>query len=382
MRRTISVIIMLLLILSFFVSALFIMHGRLEKGDVYPRYSSLRHDPMGTSILFDSLRRMGCTVEILTEDEFPKVMEPQNTILFILSPAFDLFSDKEVDRIVGFILSGGRVLMTADDDNGLMDFFHSGIDIPIRDNKEEEKEEEKGEGEGGNGKKPRIREAIQGTGFDFSPDSIQIFGEKFLITRWPRAVTVLSSKHDVMLLLSHGKGDIIISSDSYLVSNEYLTQKPPAAFLSWVMGRRTHVLVDEYRHGVSTNKGVSFLLRKYHLYWFFAYLALIFFLSLWHLLPHFQKPLPRESTPDNWVYSSLDGYTQLLTKTIPRKSLLDIAMDQWLKGSTNRFFREKNREAIEGMREHIPPGDVQKDEELIAAYNEIAQRLKEQKRFL
>jgi len=379
MKRTISIIIMLLLILSFLVSASFIMHGRLERGDVYPRYSSLRRDPMGTSILFDSLKKVGCAVEILTEDEFPEVMEPQNTILFIPSPKFDLFPDKEVDRIVGFILSGGRVLMTAEDENGLMDFFNTGIDIPIGDNKEEEEEGKKKEDKE---KKPRIREAIQGTGFDFSPDSIPIIGEKFLITRWPRAVTVLSSEHDVMLLLSHGKGDIIISSDSYLISNESLAGRPPAALLSWIMGARTHVLVDEYRHGVSTNKGVSFLLRKYHLYWFIAYLTIIFFLSLWHLLPHFQKPLPRESTPDTRVYSSLDGYTQLLTKTIPRKRLLDIAMDQWLKGSTNRFLREKNREAIEGMREHIPPGDVQKDEELIAAYNEIAQRLKEQRRFL
>jgi hypothetical protein len=148
------------------------------------------------------------------------------------------------------------------------------------------------------------------------------------------------------------------------------------------MGGRTHVLIDEYRHGVSTNRGISFLLKKYHLYWFFAYLAFIFLLGLWHLIPHFQKPLPMESAPDTLVYSSLDGYTQLLSKTIPRKSLLDIAIDQWLKGSANRFLMEKNREAVEGMRKHISPGDVRKDEELIAAYNEIAQKLREQRRFL
>lgn len=382
MRRTISIIVVILLILCFLVSASSIMHGRLKKGDVYPRYSSLRHDPMGTSILFDSLRKSGCTVEVLIEDEFPEVKDPHNAILFILFPTFDLFSNRDVDRIVGFILSGGRVLMTTDDDNYLMDFFHTGIGLQNTGNdkgKDEgtEEEEEKEEKE-----KPRTREAIPGTGFDFSPDSIPLIGEEFLTSGWPRAVTVLGNgEHDVVLLLSHGKGDIIISSESYVISNESLAKNPPAAFLSWVTGGRTHVLVDEYRHGVLSNKGVSFLLRKYHLYWFIGYLTLIFLLGLWHLLPHFHRPVPRESAPDTGTRSSLDGYTQLLTKTIPRRQLLDIAMEQWLKGSTNRFFRERNRKAAEGLREHLPLKDVQKDEEVIAAYNDIAQRLKEQRRF-
>ncbi|MGA1796783.1 MAG: DUF4350 domain-containing protein [bacterium] len=379
MRRTISIIILILLVLFFLVSASSIMHRRMEKGDVYPRYSSLRHDPMGTSILFDSLRKSGCTIEVLTEDEFPEVLDPRDTILFILFPTFDLFSNRDVDRIVGFILSGGRVLITTDDDNSLMDFFHTGIGI--HDTRKEKGEDEGTEEEEEN-ETPRIREAIPGTGFDFSPDSIPLIREQYLTSGWPRAVTVLGSgEHDVVLLLSHGKGDIIISSEPYLISNESLAKDPPAVFLSWVMGGRTHVLVDEYRHGVLSNRGVSFLLRKYHLYWLIGYLAILFLLGLWYLLPHFRRPLPRESVPDNGTRSSLDGYTQLLTKTIPRKQLLDIAMEQWLKGSTNRFFREKNREAAEGLRGYLPQGDVQKDEEVIAAYNEIAQRLKERRRF-
>ena len=103
------------------------MYMRFKKGDVYPEYSSLRHDPMGTSIFFQSLAKMGYQVETVVEMELPEDVNPQETILFYLSPSFIVSKDTK-EEIISFILSGGRVFLSDKQNNRLMIFFDTKID--------------------------------------------------------------------------------------------------------------------------------------------------------------------------------------------------------------------------------------------------------------
>ena len=324
---------------------------------------------MGASIFFQSLRKMDYTVKTLLEECLPEVPDPEDTILFILSPSFS-FSKEAREGIVGFILHGGRVLLTEKEHNSLMDFFDTRID-PNKTDRENDGDENNGD----------VLKAEPGEMFDFLDEKLTIMDLSPLICEWPRSQTVYTIKDkDIVLLLTHGKGDMIICSETYFISNESLVKGPPVRFFTWIMDGRKQVLVDEYHHGISSRKGISFLLKKYHLYWFIAYLILIFILYLWHVLPRFRKPIPRSSIETPRIRSSLDGYTHILTKTIPRDQLLDISLEQWIKSSRNRLFVERNKSDIDLLKQHTKSKGMERDEDLLNLYNEISCMIKVKRR--
>lgn len=368
MRNKVQFIMIGFLVLFFTFSAYKIMSMQYRKGDIYPQYSSLRHDPMGTSIFFQSLKKMGYKVETIMEERLPENVDPQNTILFSLSPSF-FISKESREEIISFILRGGRVFVSDKHDNRLMSFFDTHI-LSGENNNNKRKND--------NNEQKDERNAIPEEIFNFANERLKVFNKSTLKSNWPKSKTVYKFKEqDIIILLNHGKGDIIISSETYFISNESLVKEPPVRFLTWIMNGRKRVMVDEFHHGISYKKGISFLLKKYNLYWFIAYLILIFFLYLWHALPYFQNPLPRPSTGNFNTQSSLHGYTQLLTKTIPKNKLLDICIDQWIKGSKNRFLMERNKKAIKHIKDKIELTSMDKDEELISKYNEISNIIKE-----
>ena len=369
MKGKFSLFFIGMLIILFVFSTYKILNRRVKKGDVYTQqYSSLRYDPMGTSIFFNSLQKMGFQVERLKEDHMPNNLDPQHTIMFILSPFFSFNKDLE-DAMIGFILDGGRIVLTDDKYNSLMTFFDTRIESIHKDPNGKEKKESS--------------EAVSHDIFDFSGEKIKVIHQRGLLSDWKKRQTVYKcDERDVVLLLNHGKGDIVISSETYFISNESMAKAPPTTFLTWLMDGRKHVIVDEYHHGITIHKGISFLLYKYHLYWFIAYLALIFILYLWRVLPRFQAPLHRPSENNLRSYSSLQGYTYLLTQSVPKNRLLDICMTQWLKSPKNKFFKEKNETEIKKIEKAVRMESVGKDEELVRHYNDISHMIKEQSKLI
>jgi len=245
MRKKFSLLLIGLLIFLFGFSAYKIMYQRFKKGDVYPRYSSLRHDPMGTSIFFSSLEKMGCQVRILKEDEIPEHIHPRDTIMFILYPAFH-FDQEMKNAMISFILDGGRIVLTDDRSNSLMNFFETRIERIRSDPNGKERE--------------TISEAFPDDMFDFSGEKVKVMNQSGLISDWSRSQIVYKGgDQNIILLLNHGKGDIIISSETYFISNESMAKHPPVTFLTWIMDGRKEVIVDEYHHGITFEKGISFL---------------------------------------------------------------------------------------------------------------------------
>ncbi|MFH0925306.1 MAG: DUF4350 domain-containing protein [bacterium] len=385
MNKRISIAIITLLLLFLGFSAYKVLEKRFTKGDIYPLYSSLRHDPIGTSILFQTLTKIGYTVDTLTDEKLSEDINPQDTILFILTPSFDISEDSKKD-IVNFIQNGGRVFLTVTDSrtNSLMDHFDTKINYETSMSKKDTKENEdsslfaipNNKQQATCNKQPTS--SGKGSLFNFLEDLTIINNHLSLTCDWPNALTVYSNGNDdIILLLKHGKGDIVISSEAFFISNESLSKKPPLLFLKWLLNQKNNVIIDEYHHGLYCQRGISFLLKKYHLYWFMLYLIIIFILYLWHILPGFLPPLPPLIRKDGKQgQSSLKGYAYLLSKTIPKEGLLEICWKQWAKGKLqNRFLQEKNKVGIDNLKGKIgldKDDKVNKDEELIDKYNEMS----------
>src|SRR5215467_9949014 len=111
--------ILLLLLLACagaFVFGLFhLFKLRFEAGDVYPPYSSLRADPLGTMALFEALTRMpGLTLErdFSSDNHLP---EARGTTYLHLAATRDEWlwtSDEVIREIQGYVLNGGRLVIS------------------------------------------------------------------------------------------------------------------------------------------------------------------------------------------------------------------------------------------------------------------------------
>ena len=91
-----------------------LMHLRLETGDVYPRYSSLRTDPFGCKALFESLDRLPGVRTRRNHDSLAGFTSDQRCTIFTtgLTPAhFCLTGSAEVAGVIDHVAHGSRWIM-------------------------------------------------------------------------------------------------------------------------------------------------------------------------------------------------------------------------------------------------------------------------------
>jgi hypothetical protein len=87
---------------------------RFDRGDIYPPYSTLRTDPLGASVLYESLDGVpGVSAQRYFEDTF-KSDDGRAHALFVLgaqADSIDELSRSEFDTIQRFVFNGGRVVI-------------------------------------------------------------------------------------------------------------------------------------------------------------------------------------------------------------------------------------------------------------------------------
>ncbi len=93
---------------------------RLENGDFLPAYSSLRKDPMGTAVLYESLLRSGLTVQRNHDPlskAIPNATISRNETLLIIGHRETFFevltSATEQQLLTAFVEQGGRLVITS-----------------------------------------------------------------------------------------------------------------------------------------------------------------------------------------------------------------------------------------------------------------------------
>ena len=88
---------------------------RFETGDIYPPYSSLRADPLGTRAFYESLETLrGMTVQRFIE-QWTKLREGRNTTLFVFGADTFNMNDSTADeykKLEQFMYDGGRIVVS------------------------------------------------------------------------------------------------------------------------------------------------------------------------------------------------------------------------------------------------------------------------------
>jgi hypothetical protein len=270
--------------------------------------SSLRDDPYGTSLLFDSYRRSGYHV---TRSEDPDSLSDQDasktTAFFIGNYPFAGWSSENPavradafrGRLEDFLARGGRVVLVA----------HAG--------------ELKSQSQGWEvaSKWSQAPHEFRPTWIDPDPRAMPAASEPMYLTaqspslKTDAAWTTLyaapaeadahadKSPHVYMTMRRVGNGELIAASQESFLLNEAIKTNPNPVLLDFLTGGRPVVWVDETLHGLHQEQGVLWLVQRYRLQ-----TALLFFwATLLFLLWSMSGDLVRRPRRDRNAQIMRDG---------------------------------------------------------------------------
>jgi hypothetical protein len=395
-----------------FAAGLFqLLKLRFEAGDVYPPYSSLRADPLGTMAFYEALERLP---ELKVQRDFTannKLPAGRNTTYLHLGAQTREWQWMDLDEfrtVEDFVTAGGRLVIT----------FFPQISSPISifpPEEEEAREKSARKEDKPNPSKPEKKKSARSKserirqrkstrehwGIDFAfreleagtnnyesawverradlplPDELEwhsgvIFTN--LSTNWQTIYA--RGTNAVMVERKFGAGTVVMAGDSFFISNEAMVNDRHPELLSWFIGPSHDIMFDEAHFGILQTEGVATLLRKYHLYAVIGVLLLLAILFIWanafSFVPPWQMIRAQQFVAGREASS---GFINLLRRNIPSGNLLQVCFAEWKKsvpkpGTTST--RHAQAEALVKAEMQRSPSDRQS----LVLYQEICRTLK------
>jgi uncharacterized protein DUF4350 len=373
MRRTsvqASALALLLVVLVFGVARL--LGARSVRGDVYARYSTLRSDPLGARILVDALRRVdGVTVSRNTSPLRHLWDDPDVTVFFLGAAPSHLESEATDDdlEIEALARHGARVVIAVSPHGA----------GPVADEDLETGEgRDHGHGRGKTGppddedlssegpKRPPFNKLL-GFGVAHAPlpqdeehepiaDVARRTGAGDAAPDLPETLpwhTILCftdlaggwrtiyarGGHAVLVEREFGRGSLVLSADTFVLSNEALAREPRAALVSWFVGDHRTIVFDETHLGVFERPGVVSLMRRYRLHAFVAAILLVAVLFVWRVSVPIVPPHDDAPEPTGEILPGRDaaaGLVTILRRGIPQAHILRVCRSEWTKAFQKR----------------------------------------------
>lgn len=332
---------------------------RFEAGDVYPPYSSLRSDPLGIHVLYESVR-------ILRPDGIQRSYAPLERIAFSHGQAMlicGLHADTRLMETPGWekmltALSsgGGRLIVTftggrthnaaGDDDARMNDPCGDGVPKSLQEDRpgdcrKDTSPDRHDPADLGISLKTvahdvdnRFAEKAGEPLPRSLPNTIAWFGSLGFVLDDPQWRTIYRYENaPVIVARPWGRGQVTLVADSYLFSNEALRRDRLSGLLAWLVMAEPNLLVDEAHHGLLKQPGVAALARKYRLHGVFAVLVAVGILFIWQRTAVFVPP-EKTRREDAALHpapgrETADGLVHLMGQHIPSKSLPAVCFEAW-----------------------------------------------------
>ncbi len=378
MKRHFPVLLLLGCVAVFVLGVMQLFKLRFEAGDVYPKYSSLRADPLGTMALYESLGKIhGITVR---RDYSATGRLPEGRDIAYLHLAASTYDWRRVPEetfrdLQRFLAAGGRLVIA----------FKA---QPATWSRSSARENDEADPEPNRGKKPGDGESKGATKDDpKSPGEKKMKHDReeeepgfrliSLQERWgvdfvtvnleqgdndayeparvlnktelllPQALDwhsgiiftnldkawrgiYLRGTNPVVIEREIGRGAVVMATDSYYFSNEAMQKDRHADLVAWLIGSGKTVVFDEAHLGVAETSGVAALMHKYRLQGLVAGLVLLAGLFIWKNSTSL-VPLPAEEKQADHVAGkdSAAGFVNLLRRSIAPRDLLNTCYDEW-----------------------------------------------------
>ncbi len=351
---------------AFLWGAFTIVMTPVKTGDAFPRYSSLRADPLGTKLLFDSLQELPGVLVSRNFKLAPSIANPASTSLLMLGlsgPGWFSTSEERVKQWEQLASRGARLVFVFEPALPALDADFSvfqkkqpdpakpaapllrplqarwGVAVKLR--------------KVPPSKRAKMERLPRESALYFEPDSSWTVLEK-----GPDGTAVHVEK-------SIGSGTIVLASQGFQVSNEALREQARRG--EWLTGLigpgRTNIVFDEFSHGIAETGSVGSLIRRYHLQGAVFLLILAGILFIWR---NASSLLPARETQTAATASgrdARDGLTALLQRSVATGDLIPACWSEWRKDESIRPPVSKERlqrmeQAVASMPSDRKPADA------------------------
>ncbi len=359
MRKNKQKIVFLSIITFFIFGTYWLFSLQFEAGDIYPPYSSLRSDPLGTRAFFESCDNLN---QISTERNFLPFKrikwEKADTFFFAGSKRLPVKSRMEAfnkqakkgKRIVYMLFPVDRMARLKKG-KSIGSWETKGFTVKKFDWKSKDK-------------------SIADYRFD---NRLSLHSNRYFQIKDNSWKTILSyHNYPVIIEKKIGNGSIVMTTDSYYISNEILKKNPTPKLLLWLIGGKTRIVFDEAHFNIKANYGIASLIKEYDLVFFFITIIIVTILFIWKNATHFIPPLSTGTYDDENILMEKDsraGLINLLYRNINKKDLLKKCMEEYKRTLNKRTNTKDTITKAENVVENIEP------KEIISGYNEISKIL-------
>jgi hypothetical protein len=389
----IRVIFFIFIVLGFTLGVVKLFLLRFEAGDVYPAYSSLRSDPLGSRAFYRSLENINAALvsrNYLTLQNFK--FKERTSLFYVGISAIDSesVSSEWLNVFERLTNTGGRLLLSfLPVEKKPADWRMSKCFAPTEKVKDKEKAQPNdGPNDSENLSEQHAAEDASNTSNndDNKPQTApgrhipdtpgncvslkEQWGLALAFADTPSDTAVnrsddLSQTHikglpesiswhtalyfdelediwrviyaadgrPVIIERPYGKGSLVLAADSFFLSNEALRSERHPELLAWMIGESSHVVFDETHFGIFKHPGVLSLIKNYRFHWFIFGVAILALLFIWKNSVYFVPPLKSGSSQKGKDFvsdrESTQGLISLLRRNIPKRQLLQTCVREW-----------------------------------------------------
>jgi hypothetical protein len=384
--------LLLIIVVVVFIAGLFELFTlRFEAGDVYPAYSSLRADPLGTMALFESLSRMrGVRVErdFSATDALPEGRFVTYLHLASSRDEWLFIPEESVQVIQGFVLQGGRLIVTFAPETSRPYRGPTATGTPRR------------RGTAKTPVSPLLKdrwdiemgfEALESAGDGvYAPAQVHRRADLplpaalewhsgMIFTNANTAWTPIYTRgtNPVVIERKFGAGSVVLMTDTFCLSNEAMAMDRHPELLAWLLGPANLVEFDEAHMGVVESSGVAALMRKYRLHGLLAGLCLLTALFIWkHSLSFNPRTEQEKAGGEIAGKDAAAGFVNLLRRNIAPRDLLRVCFEEWTKSFGRRGAHSIARVDLAHAVFEAERARAKPDQDPVRAYREIRQTLR------
>ncbi len=372
---------------------------RFETGDIYPRYSTFRADPLGTKAFYQALRELPDLSVSRNYVPLKKLRaRPGVSLLFIGVTNTEAFAhdrpttqdqtkssenNTDEDTIVGFIARGGRLIVAQSPSPDKTNSSHTNMTSSLNELGEKFGFRLGGSFSGVNSDS-NYRSAVRDDPLMKTEKKISWHTNFFfdeLADEWRKIYS--QNGKPVIIERNYKNGSIVVCTDSFFLSNEAMRFERNPQLLAWLLGDSHEIVFDESHLGVALRPGIATLARKYRLGGLLAVLMLLAGLFIWRsaisFLPRDTERICQLSGQEVEGRDSASGLLNLLRKSVHPQKILPVCLQEWIRSSVSdsAAYRKVQKEVQAVM--ESPEAKSRKHKDKVTAYRRICQIISERK---